>query len=194
MNGYEATQKIRELQQETHIPIIAVTAGNLKGEKEKCLEAGMDDFVAKPFVEDAIIVLFEKWTGGIRKKGEKAGVGSVQDAGIHFNVETIKSYVGDDNEILEEFLGLTISELEKSCNTLLEEAEKKDLAGLKRIGHKLYGTAVTAGTLALAELAREIELLIEFNPEIVARLLLQTQDEIRLVKQLITEMMITNEG
>lgn len=68
MNGYEATQKIRELQQEVHIPIIAVTAGNLKGEKEKCLEAGMDDFIAKPFVEEAIMVLFEKWTGGDRKK------------------------------------------------------------------------------------------------------------------------------
>ncbi len=194
MNGYEATQKIRELQQEVHIPIIAVTAGNLKGEKEKCLEAGMDDFIAKPFVEEAIIVLFEKWTGGVRKKGENVGGGSAQDARIHFNVETIKSYVGDDNEILEEFLGLTISELEKSCNALLEEADKKNLVGLKKIGHKLYGTAVTAGTLALAELAREIELLTEFNPEVVARLLLQTQDEVLVVKQLITDVMITNEG
>jgi len=194
MNGYEATQKIRELQQATHIPIIAVTAGNLKGEKEKCLEAGMDDFVAKPFVEEAIIVLFEKWTGGVRKKDENAGGDSVRDASIHFNVETIKSYVGDDNEILDEFLGLTISELEKSCNALLEEAEKKDLVGLKKVGHKLYGTAVTAGTLALAELAREIELLTEFNPDDVARLLLQTQDEILLVKQLITDIMITHEG
>lgn len=58
----------------------------------------------------------------------------------------------------------------------------------------MYGTAVTAGTLALAELAREIELLTEFNPEVVARLLLQTQDEVLVVKQLITDIMITNEG
>lgn len=67
------------------------------------------------------------------KKGENVGRGSVQDARIHFNVETIKSYVGDDNEILEEFLGLTISELDKSCNALLEEADKKDLVGLKKL-------------------------------------------------------------
>jgi CheY-like chemotaxis protein len=50
MNGYEATHKIRQKEKVTgnHLIIIGLTASNMKGDKEKCLEAGMDDFVSKP--------------------------------------------------------------------------------------------------------------------------------------------------
>jgi PAS domain S-box-containing protein len=61
VNGYEATEQIREISRHTHIPIIALTAGNVKGEREKCMAAGMDDFITKPFVENHLIAVFEKW-------------------------------------------------------------------------------------------------------------------------------------
>ncbi|WP_428660224.1 PAS domain S-box protein [Runella sp.] len=187
MNGYEATQKIRELQADNYLPIIALTAGNLKGEKEKCLEAGMDDFVAKPFVEEAIIELFEKWIGEKQKDQIVPIARSLDEVSAHFNIETMKTYVGDDEEVLSEFLLLAITELEKSYNALRDKAEEKDLAGLKALGHKLYGTALTAGTIELAAFAGKIEHLEVFDPETVTDLLLKTQDEIGLVKTLINE-------
>jgi len=61
MNGYEATSMIRLLPEAGKVPIIALTAGNVMGEKEKCMEAGMDDFISKPFVQDAISQVFEKF-------------------------------------------------------------------------------------------------------------------------------------
>ncbi|GAC1303968.1 MAG: hypothetical protein NVSMB24_10740 [Mucilaginibacter sp.] len=61
MNGYVATKKIREMEQSGRVPIIALTASNVKGEKEKCLEAGMDDFVVKPIVEESIAIAMDKW-------------------------------------------------------------------------------------------------------------------------------------
>lgn len=61
VNGYEATGRIREISTRVHVPIIALTAGNVKGEREKCIAAGMDDFVTKPFVESNLVVVFEKW-------------------------------------------------------------------------------------------------------------------------------------
>jgi len=61
MNGYEAAEIIRSRETDQHVPIIALTAGNVKGEKEKCLNAGMDDFLPKPFVEEHIIQLLKIW-------------------------------------------------------------------------------------------------------------------------------------
>lgn len=61
VNGYEATRLIREISPHIHIPIIALTAANVKGEREKCLAAGMDDFVTKPFIENNLIAVLEKW-------------------------------------------------------------------------------------------------------------------------------------
>lgn len=65
MNGYEATREIRKLQSSAiSIPIIALTAGTILGEKEKCLEAGMDDYASKPFVKDTIEKIILKWMKG----------------------------------------------------------------------------------------------------------------------------------
>jgi PAS domain S-box-containing protein len=61
MNGYEATRKIRAMEHIGRVPIIALTASNVKGEKEKCLAAGMDDFVVKPIVEESIAMSMDKW-------------------------------------------------------------------------------------------------------------------------------------
>lgn len=60
MNGYEATQKIRALQTK-HIPIIALTAGTVIGEREKCLEFGMDDYASKPIVKSTLEQLISNW-------------------------------------------------------------------------------------------------------------------------------------
>ena len=62
MNGYEATLAIREIENnQRRVPIVALTAGTVKGEKEKCLEAGMDDYITKPFVKDTIVKVIKKY-------------------------------------------------------------------------------------------------------------------------------------
>lgn len=69
MNGYEATQEIRKIEASLnvngspaiHTPIVALTAGIIKGEREKCLEAGMDDYVSKPIVIDTIRTVLSQW-------------------------------------------------------------------------------------------------------------------------------------
>jgi PAS domain S-box-containing protein len=60
MNGYEAVKAIRGLETNQRIPIIALTAGTVLGEKERCLEAGMNDYVSKPFTKEGIVKALEK--------------------------------------------------------------------------------------------------------------------------------------
>ncbi len=61
MNGYEATMRIRALENMSHVPIIALTAGNLSSEKDRCLDAGMDDIITKPFLEETMSKVLHKW-------------------------------------------------------------------------------------------------------------------------------------
>ena len=64
MNGYDATAEIRKYeksQQLTACPIIALTANAMQGDREKCLQAGMDDFMSKPVIMDDLHALVRKW-------------------------------------------------------------------------------------------------------------------------------------
>ncbi|WP_428642886.1 ATP-binding protein [Roseibium sp.] len=63
MDGYEATRRMRKMMAEgttSRCPIVAITANALKGDREKCISAGMDDFLAKPMQDDAIRQMFER--------------------------------------------------------------------------------------------------------------------------------------
>lgn len=59
MNGYEATKTIRKLSDST--PIIALTAGTVKGEREKCLDAGMNDYLTKPVIRETLEAALQRW-------------------------------------------------------------------------------------------------------------------------------------
>jgi signal transduction histidine kinase/CheY-like chemotaxis protein len=61
MNGYEATEEIRKLESGKFIPIIALTAGTVVGEKEKCLSIGMNDYVSKPIIKGSLEEIIAKW-------------------------------------------------------------------------------------------------------------------------------------
>lgn len=61
MDGYEATRRIRELEQQGQLPIIALTANALQGDREACLQAGMNDYLAKPFKRMELQELLDRW-------------------------------------------------------------------------------------------------------------------------------------
>lgn len=66
MDGYEATRQIRQLLAGKHLPIIAVTANAMEGDREKCLAAGMDDYLAKPLRKETLEAMIERWLPGER--------------------------------------------------------------------------------------------------------------------------------
>ena len=61
MDGYETTQKIRREHKNSHLPIIAVTAKAMKGDREKCIEAGASDYITKPVKVDQLLSLMRVW-------------------------------------------------------------------------------------------------------------------------------------
>ena len=61
MNGYEAATEIRKIPKYQNVPIIALTAGILNGEREKCLEFGMNDYLSKPILAKDLQEMIQKW-------------------------------------------------------------------------------------------------------------------------------------
>jgi CheY-like chemotaxis protein/HPt (histidine-containing phosphotransfer) domain-containing protein len=181
MNGYEATEKIRRIEAMTNVPIIALTAGNVQSERERCLAAGMDDFVTKPVVEETIQVILKKWLNSSDSNESSVSMIAESESLKHFELEQIKRYVGDDPAIISEVIALTKKELVYSLSELEIQVEHQNLNALNGIGHKLYGTAVTAGLPILAKWARSLEHLTEINSENAALLIKQLNTELNIV-------------
>lgn len=76
MDGFAATEKIREIEKSKsrkRVPIIAITANAMKGDREKCIGKGMDDFLSKPFRMNELLDIIGVWTKSNRKELYEAG-------------------------------------------------------------------------------------------------------------------------
>jgi len=176
MNGIEATRVIRLLNNFQETPIIAVTAGNVKGEKEKCLDAGLNDFLAKPIREKDIFDVLEKWLDFSKKEKNETN-----DFGNHLDLSMINNYTKDDESFRKMFIEIIINELEKSVQEFETYFNKQNLEGLNQLGHKVKGTAKTAGLTILADLTEQIEKSTSINYLQENQLIIKVKTEIELV-------------
>lgn len=195
MNGYEATASIREISGGQRIPIIALTAGNLKGEREKCMEAGMNDFISKPLIQEKLLELFRKWLTVIPEEDDNPMTTEQEIREEHFNIATLEAYLsGEDKAVLKQLLKLTIDELRVSVADLQVAAAAVDIRKLNRIGHKIRGTSQIIGLGKLARIADQLDALaVKREPEF-SQLMEAMQAEAALTMQLMQEQMHKYEG
>ena len=187
MNGYEATKKIRALQTNVHVPIIAVTAGNVKGEKEKCMNAGMDDFIAKPIIENTVKATFHKWVPNVlaaHTDTDNKDTGKPDN-----NFQVLRELVGNDPVMYKELLELAKKDIKASVTDLGEKTAAKDWPAVKKAGHKLKGTALSFGLQKLSVLATKFERLDNFDAATLDSLLQQARAETETVLHLIDQNM-----
>lgn len=152
VDGIEATRQIRQLQGYASIPIIGVTAGNVLGEKEKCMDAGMSDFLAKPIRQKDLQNVLQKY---IRIETHQLGARAVLEE--HLDMRALREQVGDDEGFRSFFLNLVITEISQSALNLEQASKNYDLQAIGMVLHKLRGTAATAGLFRLDGLATQLE-------------------------------------
>ncbi len=163
MDGLDATRFIIHKMDLAKKPvIIAMTAFALEGDKEKCLEAGMNDYISKPFMIEEIVSKITKWFGGNMEKSisKKTEVKKTNAEWIDLSViGRLKEMASEaDPSFFKDVVDMFVAQVP----SILMEMEKGYSSGnAKQMGaaaHKLKGSALNIGAKQLAELCRTIEL------------------------------------
>jgi len=174
IDGFELTKNIRELESENcHIPIVALTANALKGEREHCLSAGMDDYLSKPVQLEDLHLMLEKYMTQnqpdseekVRPKQKTVDTSSVslpaetidQTDEAPVNVHILEEFVGNDPEIIKDMLHdyrLSATQTAAELRTALQN-NQLTTAGL--IAHKLKSSSRSVGALKLGDICAEME-------------------------------------
>ncbi|WP_114751496.1 PAS domain-containing hybrid sensor histidine kinase/response regulator [Pleomorphovibrio marinus] len=147
MNGYEAAQAIRNLPSGKEVPIISLTAGTVAGERERCLEAGMSDYLSKPIAQEKLVKTLLKWlnSGNVDGFPEKETLPAVLQKDVRFDIAHLISLFDGDKMIAEELLKITISSLWEAMEQLEASLRTCSLEKIRELGHRLKGSAGTAG-------------------------------------------------
>ena len=164
MDGYAATRKIRELDVR-RIPIIAMTANAMQGDEQMCLEAGMDDYLAKPVKQEHMARILEKWLH-TKANDEKPEIskaeceedpsGSIQTSLIDFRVLREWQMLGG-----QDFVGRMVNQFIQdatACITQVEQAVASgDPAQLSEAAHGLKGICRNIGANRLGDRCAQLE-------------------------------------
>lgn len=164
MDGFDATRAIRRLEVTSgrHIPIIAMTANAMQGDRDACLAAGMDDYISKPVSLEDLRVLLERWfitepvQTDTNNEQPAADLPSPLDAEVLAGLRALQS--DDDPDMLRELIDIYITDATSTLQRLRAAVEHNDSESIHRMAHSLKGSSASLGALHLATLCRELEL------------------------------------
>jgi CheY-like chemotaxis protein len=166
MDGYAATKEIREREggAERYTPIIAMTANAMEGDREKAIEAGMDDYVSKPVKLEELGAVLERWVSQVEHEEEakadtstlasEVGDGSV-DLSVLVGLRELQ--VEGEPDILNELIELFLKEVPSELEALREAADRGDIENVERITHTLKGSSANMGAVRMEALCTELE-------------------------------------
>jgi CheY-like chemotaxis protein/HPt (histidine-containing phosphotransfer) domain-containing protein len=156
MDGYEATGRIRD-SHHPDLPIVALTANAMSADSEKCLSAGMSDYLAKPVDLSRLAEMLEKWmpeAGSI----EIAHIEPVEiEANTVFDGESLLQRLMGDRDLAETILSVFLGDAPLVLKRLCDALNESDAAGARLHAHTLKGSAATVSAEALRAVALQME-------------------------------------
>jgi PAS domain S-box-containing protein len=200
MDGFEATRLIREREASTgqRRPIVAMTAHAMKGDRERCLDSGMDDYVTKP-VQRSELARVLAWAASLLPETPTTPVPAeppppeltpAQEpepvVGSAYDRAAAVERLGGDEELFNEVAGVFLTDTPGQVAQIRQAVKAGDAEGLRRAAHGLKGAAGYVGGQATADAARALELIGASGDLIGAPAALVTLD--REVRRLLAEL------
>jgi CheY-like chemotaxis protein len=155
MDGYEATAEIRQFEGERkHTPIVAMTAHALAGDRERCIAAGMDDYVSKP----VRIEQLERVTGlFLNGENEQVARTPVVPIAAPVDLERLHDALGTDPQEVSEIVTVYLDHMNESLQKLDAAITAQDSHEIELIAHNCVGTSANCGMVAVVEPLRGLE-------------------------------------
>ncbi len=157
MSGFEATQAIRALEHPgaSRLPIVALTAHAMQGDRARCLEAGMDGYLSKPIDVDELVATIERFGGGTNGRRGVPAAPAVTAA--IFDEQAALAYTGGDRRLLKRIISLFRSDRSSALRRIERALAQRDGEALRIAAHTLKGSIATVGAPAGREAAAELE-------------------------------------
>ncbi len=187
VDGFEAAASIRQAQSGSvrRTPIVAVTANAMRGDRQRCLDGGMDDYLAKPVTRAALYDLVQRWVPRAAALPAPSSLGArsrptaphvpaqspvaspvvappslaplAAAAPSALDVRQLRSIVGDDPARVAEFVAMFVNLTSPLVEAYVRAVESRDPDEVRRQAHKLKGSCGSAGALELAALGARAE-------------------------------------
>ncbi|MFQ5583420.1 MAG: response regulator, partial [Calditrichia bacterium] len=162
MDGFEATKRIRNSDEQSKIkdpgiPIIAMTAHAMKGDRERCLAAGMNDYISKPIQVEELEEAVSRWavkeyhSEAILQQNEAVESGEIFDRSL------LLKRVDGDQELCDELLVFSLHNIPKYLKALKKAIDSNDVVAVRNTAHSLKGITGTIGAKKLEESASFLE-------------------------------------
>ncbi|MDX5443308.1 MAG: response regulator, partial [Hymenobacteraceae bacterium] len=185
MDGYEAIQQLRQMQNKlATIPVIALTAHATKGEIDKCLNAGANAFLSKPFDPDDLLL---EISGLFQKKSLKTAGNPTESEKTYINLAALLEIAGEDKSFLAEILSMLVEQIPAEMQKLHKSSEAANWQAVKTQAQHLQTGISQIGATELEKLLAEIEAAVSENmdAENLNKLIHQAQ---QLCRQIMDEL------
>ena len=172
MDGYAATRAIRDPSSSVRdhsVPVLALTASVLDDERDKCLAAGMDDYISKPIAPQELSDAIDRhvrpaWAepdlsspNVFQRPEAPPDTPAPKNEGTAFDRQDLLTRVGDDEEVAREIIGMFIEDAPEQLASIKDALEQKDSDAVRTCAHTLKGAAGSVGATRCMEVALGIE-------------------------------------
>jgi len=163
MDGFQATRAIRELERERggHIPVVAMTAYAASGDRQKCLDAGMDSYISKPVMPEAIIAAINRYAGASPAADPQPSLGEDAPAPEPtlpvFDRDELLGRLGGKAEMIPRFCTMFIGSVTTGVEGIRKALETGDTGELHRQAHTIKGAAANIGAARIRACATQLD-------------------------------------
>ncbi len=168
MDGLEATRRIRDPGSavlDHAVPIVAMTANAMKGDRDRCLDAGMDDYVSKPILPEVLSAIVLRWLSKEGRQDQKsppdgtaAQPGQLEkESPVVFDRNDMARRFQHDEGLIKDLLSYFLEDILVQIKTLFEHLETGDLPAAELRAHTIKGAAANIGAQVLLSVADTLE-------------------------------------